>query len=66
MVSVLVVHAVDATFESVVDTARKFAREAYPDVDDADWRMRPPVSRSVVESDDVYTALNYVVFEWEV
>ncbi|MFD6364362.1 hypothetical protein ACFWFX_31655 [Streptomyces roseolus] len=64
MPSVLVVHAHDATMESVVTTARNFAHEAYPDVDTAEWRARPLDSRSVVESDDVYYPLGYTVFEW--
>ncbi|MEU3285563.1 hypothetical protein [Streptomyces longwoodensis] len=64
MPSVLVVYASDATLESVVKTARDFARAAYPDVDTAEWRARPPVERSVVESDDVYASLTHTVFEW--
>ncbi|MFB7823892.1 hypothetical protein [Streptomyces hydrogenans] len=57
-------HDHDATMESVVKTAQDFAHAAYPDIDTADWRARPPAPRSVVESDDVYTALGYTVFEW--
>jgi hypothetical protein len=64
MSSVCVVHASDAQVSDVVKTARDFARSAFPDVDESEWRARPPIPQSVVIADDVYQSLTLTVFEW--
>lgn len=65
MVSVLVAHDPDADLRDVVKTAREFVRSAYPDLDDAEWRARPPLPRSIVTADDLYQTPAFTVFEWE-
>lgn len=65
MPSVLVVHKPDSVLADVVKTARDFARQAHPDVDEASWRARAPHREYIVEADDVYDALAYTVFEWD-
>jgi hypothetical protein len=60
----MVVHGDDTEFRDVVKTAREFARAAFPDTDNSEWRIRPPVPQSIVTADDVYQSLSFTVFEW--